>query len=85
MNSHPVAEKACYFTMEWLSMSKKNLPSFTSEVPFLVARGQGRGLAGGEDPMKGHFSSDAWESRRTSPGPLLSLLLARPLSSPARP
>jgi len=38
-----------------------SLPTFTFKIPFLVARGQGRGLkagsAGGEDPMKDHFPS----------------------------
>jgi hypothetical protein len=37
------------------------LRPFTLEMPFLVARGQGRGLkagsAGGEDPMKDRFPS----------------------------
>jgi hypothetical protein len=37
------------------------LPPFTFEMPFLVARGQGRGWkagsAGGEDPMKVRFPS----------------------------
>jgi hypothetical protein len=36
-------------------------PIFSSKMPFLVARGQGRGLkagsAGGEDPMKDRLSS----------------------------
>jgi len=37
------------------------LPTFTFKIPFLMARGLGRGLkagsAGGEDPMKDHFPS----------------------------
>ena len=43
------------------ALSKKNTPPFTFEMPFLMARGQGRGWkagsAGGEDPMKGRFPS----------------------------